>query len=502
MNKELKDSFFNDINGHSLDISQRKAILDESDSLLVVAGAGSGKTLTIIGKIKYLIEKKGIKPEEILCISFTNETVNSLMEKLDYPVKVQTFHKLALSILNENDIKYQIVSDDELDFIVEEYFENENFNNRYKQAILDYFNYENNKTFTYRDITKFREFQEYKKDIITFIKRIECYNHKLEDIKMYFIENQKYKDPLRRVNYCFMLIALDIYNIYLKEIQSYKGIDFDQMISYAIDLVKKNGINTKYKHIIVDEFQDTSFVRYNLLKEIVIQTGAKVFCVGDDYQSIYAFSGCNIDLFIKFREYFKNANIRFITKTYRNSYELVNITSRFILKNKFQLKKNIKANFTLRRPIKIVYYRKSIYKQMFKKVLDYIIDSGETKILVLGRNNDDIKNVVAISGNFFIYRGIKIKYLSVHKSKGLEEDNVIILNCSDSISGFPNKMKYNKIFNFIGKSNDNYEYSEERRLFYVALTRARKYVYIMAPYSNESIFVKEIKNRVQVLTIK
>lgn len=299
-----------------------------------------------------------------------------------------------------------------------------------------------------------------------------------------------------------MLIALDIYNIYLKEIQSYKGIDFDQMISYAIDLVKKNGINNKYKHIIVDEFQDTSFVRYNLLKEIVIQTGAKVFCVGDDYQSIYAFSGCNIDLFIKFREYFKNASIRFITKTYRNSYELVNITSRFILKNKFQLKKNIKANFTLRRPIKIVYYRKSIYKQMFKKVLDYIIDSGETKILVLGRNNDDIKNVVAISGNFFIYRGLKIKYLSVHKSKGLEEDNVIILNCSDSISGFPNKMKYNKIFNFIGKSNDNYEYSEERRLFYVALTRARKYVYIMAPYSNESIFVKEIKNRVQVLTIK
>ena len=119
----LTDSIFDDINGCCLDNSQRKVVVNNSDSLLVIAGAGSGKTLTIIGKIKYLILKKGISEQDILCISFTNETVNNLKNKIGYNIDCYTFHKLALRILKENNCQYLIVDSDWLEYIINEYFE-------------------------------------------------------------------------------------------------------------------------------------------------------------------------------------------------------------------------------------------------------------------------------------------------------------------------------------------------------------------------------------------
>ena len=114
-------NFFN-INGYDLDETQIAAIKSEAKSTLVVAGAGSGKTLTILGKIKYLIEKKNVNEKQILCISFTNETVNALKDKtvmMGYNLDIYTFHKLGLSILGN----VNIISDNYLDYIIDEYFE-------------------------------------------------------------------------------------------------------------------------------------------------------------------------------------------------------------------------------------------------------------------------------------------------------------------------------------------------------------------------------------------
>ena len=113
--------------------------------------------------------------------------------------------------------------------------------------------------------------------------------------------------------------------------------------------------------------------------------------------------------------------------------------------------------------------------------------------MVLGRNNDDILLLVPnIKNDVFTYRDCEIKYLTVHRSKGLEEDNIILINCNDDYLGFPNKIIDDKVFELISKNKEKIPFPEERRLFYVALTRTRKYIYVMCKYNKVSPFVKEI----------
>lgn len=438
------------------------AILSDALSTLVVAGAGSGKTLTILGKIKYLIEYKDIKEDEILCISFTNETVKSLKnktEEMGYNLNIFTFHKLGLSIL-EN---VSIIDDKYLDFIIDEYFESRI---KYDKGKLI-----NSLFFTNKKIDKIYKTKEYyklKQTISTFIRLAKSNNMTINNIfKIYkrAIFNE------RKI----LLMIMEIMLIYKRECESLNKIDFDDMIINATKLVKSSNLN--YKYIIIDEFQDTSFVRYNLINEIIKKCNSKVFVVGDDWQSIYRFSGCNLNIFIKFKYYFKDVSIYNLKYTYRNSNELINISSNFIMRNKKQLKKNIVSNKNLDKPIIILFNYK------VDEVIDLINDKD---ILVIGRNNADIKD---IDWN---------NKLTIHRSKGLEASNVILVN-SDNI---PSKIKSEKILRFVLNDKDYIPYEEERRLFYVALTRTKNYIYILVN-DNVSPFVKEImkdyKDKIRVL---
>lgn len=500
---QLNDSFFDNINGCSLDMSQRKVVLDENDSLLVIAGAGSGKTITIIGKIRYLIERKNIDYRDILCISFTNETVNNLKKKIGYDVDCYTFHKLALRILRENNFSYQIIDPNFLAYIIDEYFEYNIYNNNYMKYVLEYFNILLKKNVSYNDLhgLYYKQFLLYKRMILSFINRCKCNNHHYYDWCDYLVKNKRYSKEKQEQHKCLLIIIFDIYRIYKEELNASYSVDFDSMINEAIKIVDEKGVYHHYKYIIIDEYQDTSFIRYQLIKKIILKTNAKIMCVGDDYQSIYAFSGCNLDLFVNFKRYFNNAKIMFINKTYRNCYGVVNTSCKFIKKNPYQLRKEIKANFLLKKPFKIIYYNQD-YVEKFYKLLDRLIDEGKRKILVLGRNNDDILHLVPdIKGNTFVYRYCKIKYLTVHRSKGLEEDNVIIINCNDDYLGFPNKIIDNEIFDLITKNNEKISFAEERRLFYVALTRTKNYVYIMSKKNKVSTFVMEIINKIEEVNL-
>lgn len=498
----LKDSFFDDINGRSLDLYQRKIVLDESESLLVVAGAGSGKTLTIIAKIRYLIEKMHYNPSEILCISFTNETVNNLKARVGYDIDCFTFHKLALCILNDLDYQYDITDDKLLDYVVDEFFNNIIYDLNLTSLVIEYLGFVSD--FDYNElILKYPVlFMNYKRSIISFIKMIKTNNHKYDDFKKY-IERNKH-DKFKERNIAFLIIVFRILNIYTEELLSTNKIDFDDMISVATSLVKTCGMKRNYRYIIIDEFQDTSKIRYLLIKEIINKTSAKLMCVGDDYQSIYRFSGCKLDLFINFKKYFNNSKIMYIKNTYRNSYEVINTSCSFVKKNKYQLRKNLIAQFSLKNPIKIIYYTRDNYLLTFNKLLDYLEENNQKNIMVLGRYNRDVYEITTdnyIDGKI-IYKELNIKYLTVHRSKGLECDDVIIINLSNKMMGFPSKIENDYVFNLINDDYEKYPYAEERRLFYVALTRTKKNIYLMVPKGNPSIFVEEIRSKTVDLIIK
>ncbi len=449
-----------EIFGVNLDDAQVSAIKDEAKTVIVSAGAGSGKTQTILGKVKYLIEEKDIKENEILCISLTNETVNNLkvkLEKMNYKVNVMTFHKLGLSLMDE---KVSIVSDDYLSYIIDEYMLSFIRNNKLRNKIFKrIFFTESNM----EKIMKTHDYLELKKVIITFIKYI-----KSNDLD---IRNLKFKN-FGYINREILRMILEIYIIYTEELSSSGKIDFDDMIKNSS--CKKVYVN--YKYIIIDEFQDTSVLRLNLIRNIMKYNDIKLFLVGDDWQSIYAFSGCTLDIFVNIKDYLDNVSYRQLKYTYRNSQELITASGKFVMRNKYQLRKDIISRIHEDRPIVI------LYNYQLTEVLKYITEDT----MIIGRCNKDIENIKWEN-----------KY-TIHKSKGLEADNVILVN-SDNI---PFKHKSHVLLDYFLKTNEGIKYPEERRLFYVALTRTKKKIYIMVS-NHESIFVRELrKNYKEFITIK
>ena len=170
------------------------------------------------------------------------------------------------------------------------------------------------------------------------------------------------------------------------------------------------------------------------------------------------------------------------------------------MKNRKQIYKNLKSNKSILKPIRIIYY-KNIKKEI-KKLIEKIYLETKKPIMILGRNNKDINlildNELKLNKDdtltYTKNSNIKLYYLTVHKSKGLEEENVIIINMVDNILGFPNQIKDEEILRLVSKIKERYPYSEERRLFYVALTRTKNNVYLLTPFNNQSIFIKELKN--------
>ena len=476
---------------------QRKIIYDNNRYVLVNAGAGTGKTTTIAYKVKFLLQRKNIDPNEIICISFTNESVSNLKQKIknvsNENVDCYTFHKLGLLILKDKN--YSISSPDLLSFIISEYFYGYIYNYpEHIKLVLSYL------TIKY---TKYNYIKIYKNlkhpiidNLILFIERFislvktNNYDNKFL-LKLISIEqNKKYKKILIVIYY--------IYNLYECELVSTNSIDFDDMINKASCYIKKNKFFKNIKFLIIDEFQDTSYSKLNLIKTIVDKTNCNLLAVGDDFQSIYKFTGCDIDIFLNFKDHFKSSKIYKLETTYRNSQNLISIAGNFIMKNKRQICKNLISSNNNESPIVIVYYRDLI--DSIIKLIKYLHEKTEETILILGRNNFDVNPLIdsklfLLKDDDLIYvdkKEIKIKYLTVHRAKGLEFQNVIIINMLNKKNGFPNKIKANYLLKYFYKDQKEIEYAEERRLFYVAITRTKDTNYILTIKNKESVFVKEL----------
>ena len=325
----------------------------------------------------------------------------------------------------------------------------------------------------------------------------------------------------------FLDICNDCYLEYERYLQENNAVDFEDMINESARILKEvKDMKEKldFKYIIVDEYQDISRQRFDLVTALSEVTDAKIIAVGDDWQSIYAFSGSDITLFTKFEEKMGYAKLLKIVKTYRNSQEVIDIAGNFIQKNKSQIPKELQSPKNIVDPV-IIYTYDGRYKKpnadntsgvnyaiahAVEVALEQIIEYNQqehkptnSSILLLGRFGFD-GDKLEKSGLFeYIERGSKLKsvkypklnitFMTAHASKGLGYDNVIVVNGRNETYGFPSKIEDDPVLAFVIKGDRSIDYAEERRLFYVAMTRTKNRVYFIAPEQNPSEFLLEIK---------
>ncbi|NLF42238.1 MAG: UvrD-helicase domain-containing protein [Bacteroidales bacterium] len=309
----------------------------------------------------------------------------------------------------------------------------------------------------------------------------------------------------------FLDIAEQVYNYYQNSLKERNEIDFADMTNDAhfyLQEIERQHLELPYKYIIIDEFQDIARQRFNLTKRLSEITRAKVVAVGDDWQSIYAFAGSDISLFTRFIELMGSGTELKITHTYRNSQELIDIAGGFIQKNSEQIRKQLVSPKHLEEPVIIIPFDDS-FKPMvaLSKAVENVIgeilaEYGEkSSILLIGRYNYDMYKLFN-TGAFTQLAGIKvncrkhphanISFMTAHSAKGLGYDNVILINMFEGKFGFPCQLEDDPIMKLVTYEDKSMPFAEERRLFYVALTRTKNRVYIMAPKNKPSRFLVEL----------
>lgn len=364
--------------------------------------------------------------------------------------------------------------------------------------------------------------------IQTFIGLFKSNNQSFEELLQKNRDLFSYDHNLILRNEQLIEVIERIYNQYQSELKDKQKIDFNDLINQAKEHTQRNDFLHPYKYLIVDEFQDISINRYELLNAIKKQRYCKLFAVGDDWQSIYRFTGSDLTLFKRFEEYFGHTIIKKIETTYRFAEPLIGISSNFILKNPNQTKKELRAGRNAHTEV-VFEYEKNGDQPINQNLLDILqklyLEYGDTladkSITLLGRYNHDIDqlvsniNPIVQKDQNYIYVNTELKevevdsegntirdnrlslqkkidFMTVHKAKGLESDIVILINCETGKYGFPAELSDDKILNLLLSGDDRYPNGEERRAFYVAMTRAKEKFYFIANKSKQSKFLTEI----------
>ena len=309
----------------------------------------------------------------------------------------------------------------------------------------------------------------------------------------------------------FLEIAEQVYYHYQSVLKQRNQIDFADMINDAhfyLQEIERQNIPLPYRYIIIDEFQDIARQRFNLTKRLSQITQAKVVAVGDDWQSIYAFSGSDITLFTRFLELMGAGTELKITHTYRNSQELIDIAGGFVQKNSTQIRKQLVSPKRLENPIVIEVFDDSfkpmerLSNTVERMIGEILSEYGEkSSILLIGRYNYDLyklcrtgkfKELSAGRVKSEAYPSANITFMTAHSSKGLGYDNVILINMFEGKFGFPCQIEDDPIMKLVTYEDNSMPFAEERRLFYVAMTRTKNRVYIAAPKVRPSRFLVEL----------
>lgn len=445
MNNKIKEAA-------RFDTWQLRAIRHKEGPMLVLAGPGSGKTTVLTNRVKYLTEECGVKPENILVITFTRlaaiemkERYLKLSGRTSTAVTFGTFHSVFLRILEEYSPYKDFRIADRSDCI------------KVLQGVF---------------------LQKYGKDsfYMTFVNdMLDVYSG---------MKNGKYQKNL---------MAEETLPLYEEAMQREKLLDFDDMLILCRNLLKENEelrkkLSEKYRYVLIDEFQDINKVQYDTVK-LLAGSERNVFIVGDDDQSIYGFRGSDPSFMKEFLRDFRPVKKVELSRNYRSAKSIVKVSKKLISHNRNRFRKNLRTpNGKGVTPFLIncetedteaLYIEDAINK--YRMIAG---DSGfETlTFAILARTHNALERVTSKMSRQTlsdVYQG------TFHSSKGLEFDVVFLIGVNEGIT--PEK-----------RSMHESNLEEERRIFYVAMTRAKKFLHILYTdrYYNKNIkksrFVEEI----------
>ena len=527
------------IEGNNLDPQQIEAVVACEDAELILAPAGSGKTASLLAKLNYLTDTLQIPPADILVIAFTNKVVAELKDRVKQTdVEIRTFHSLGNKIIKQKLKTHHLITDRQTKQLFHQTIEHLCQTDQAYAASYDrYLNSSDiNDTaavflnlITHSRTNKQSDSAILEELFITILGLQKSERVTLPELKSRL--EQIMNQPSRTESLAFFQLYAPVAEAYASHLKQNHFYDFSDMLNLATDLVNQMPQGAfNYQYILVDEAQDLSTAKYLLLKAILAKCHkVKLFAVGDDWQSIYRFAGSNLRVLDDFEQIFERTTYRgLIELTYRFGQPTARISNKFIQKNPHQSRKQVKPHVTRKTPIQI---KLNLHKQPRQIPQDYesvnrilaelYAQHGKAlpsrRIQIISRYNRDIYRLVQESTGKYkqakltqlseasmelewrLSDGTKIKipFCSMHKAKGITRDIIIVINANSGSHGMSATRGNNAVAEVLLTKLDDYPHAEERRLWYVAITRAKEQTFIIADASRISPFVFETSPKLE-----
>ncbi|MBR3248493.1 UvrD-helicase domain-containing protein [Candidatus Saccharibacteria bacterium] len=504
------------IEGNDLDSQQIAAVVATEDAELILAPAGSGKTASLLAKLNYLTDYLQIPPDQILVIAFTNKVVAELKDRVKQTnVEIRTFHSLGNKIAKQKLKNHRLIADCETRQFFHQYIIKKQLTAKLPKTL---------------DSSESPE--------ALFVSVLSLQKNERIDLAEYYRRLDSIKNPASRQN------ALEFYALYApaaeayaKHLQQNHLYDFADMLNLATDFVQAMPKNSfSYQYILVDEAQDLSTSKYLLLKAILEKCQkVKLFAVGDDWQSIYRFAGSNLHVLDDFEKIFGRTTHRgLIELTYRFGQPTAKISNKFIQKNPHQSRKKVVPHVDRKTPIIIKLNPATQPKTIPPDyvAVDQILQSlyqkhgpelFRQKIQIISRYNRDVFRLVDETSGKYRHAELKnfnesqmeltwqlngatkklsVPFCSMHKAKGITRDIIIIINANSGSHGIPATRANDSVTEVLLTKLDAYPHAEERRLWYVAITRAKQRTFIVSDPRRISPFVFEISPRLKGAGVK
>ncbi len=487
--------FFQQVESSPLNPAQARAVVNGEHSLLVLAGAGSGKTSVLVARAGWLLARGEAAADQILLLAFGRKAAQEMDERIrerlhTEEITARTFHALALHIIQQGSKKVPTISKLENDTAAR----NKLFISTWRQQCSEkkaqakgwrqWLEEEMQWTVpegNFWDDEKLQRRLASRLDRWVSLMRMhggaqaEMIASAPEEIRDLFSKRVKLMAPLLKA--------------WKSALKAENAVDFSGLIHQAIVILEKGRFVSPWKHILVDEFQDISPQRAALLAALRKQNShTTLFAVGDDWQAIYRFSGAQLSLTTAFHQTFGDGDRCDLDTTYRFNSRIGEIANRFIQQNPHQLKKPLNSLTT---------GDKKAVTLLDETQLDALLDKlsgyakADERILVLARYHHLKPSSLEKAATR--WPKLQLDFMTIHASKGQQADYVIIVGLQEGSDGFPAPARESIMEEALLPVVEDFPDAEERRLLYVALTRARHRVWLLYNKANPSRFVEDLK---------